>query len=365
MTVLQVPHYQPAPPTKADLDYADLPIIDLSKAATENGRQELVVEVRDALFNHGFFYIINHGYKSEQTARMLDIADIPFSQTSDEEKNTYLAKIKDTGSYQGYKLRQYWLIGNGVRDQIEHYNINHDVTRREHPETIRPFIPEIEEFIKHNHFNVLYPILRILALILELPEETFVNMHSFCRPSKGETYVRFMKYHPRPEDEELKTRNVWLRGHTDLGTITILHSQPVAALQVLTKDNAWKWVRHIENALIINTGDALEFLSGGFFKPTIHRVVQPPQDQRTYTRLGLYYFCLTDDDVKLAPLKDSPVLKRIGITSKFDKKDTPTMEQWRKGRTSTYGLTDDKKMEKKENGVHVELVNGIPVSHYN
>ncbi|KAF9011703.1 hypothetical protein BDQ17DRAFT_1232931 [Cyathus striatus] len=365
MAVLQVPHHEPAPPTKADLDYADLPIIDLSKAATQSGRQGLAAEVRDALVNHGFFYVINHGYTPEQQSRMLDIGDVPFSQTSDEEKNTYIGNIKETGSYQGYKLRQYWVIDNGVRDQIEHYNINHDVTRRQHPETIRPFIPEIEAFAKHNHLNVLHPILRILALILELPEETFVNMHNFCRPSRGETYVRFMKYHPRSEDDELKTKNVWMKGHTDIGTVSILYSQPVSALQILTKDGTWKWVRHVENALIINTGDALEFLSGGFFKPTIHRVVQPPEDQRTYTRLGLYYFCVTDDDVKLTPLKDSPVLQRVGITSRFDEKDAPTMEQWRKGRTSVYGLTDEKKMEKKGNGAQVELVNGIPVTYYN
>jgi isopenicillin N synthase-like dioxygenase len=58
---------------------------------------------------------------------------------------------------------------------------------------------------------------------------------------------------------------------TDFGTITVLYSQPVAALQILTKEGQWKWVQHIENALVINAGDALEFLSGGFYKATIHR----------------------------------------------------------------------------------------------
>ena len=36
----------------------------------------------------------------------------------------------------------------------------------------------------------------------------------------------------------------------DFGTITILYSQPVAALQILTKDGSWKWVKHVENALV-------------------------------------------------------------------------------------------------------------------
>jgi hypothetical protein len=74
-----------------------------------------------------------------KTARIFDIADTPFSAVSDSEKRIYAGKIKQTGSYQGYKLRQYWVrdslaqykvaqfnqiqhIDAGVRDQLEHYN---------------------------------------------------------------------------------------------------------------------------------------------------------------------------------------------------------------------------------------------------
>jgi isopenicillin N synthase-like dioxygenase len=48
------------------VDYADLPIIDLSKAETADGRSQLAKEVVDAMTNQGFFYVINHGYTSEQ-----------------------------------------------------------------------------------------------------------------------------------------------------------------------------------------------------------------------------------------------------------------------------------------------------------
>jgi hypothetical protein len=46
---------------------------------------------------------------SIQTERMFDIADVPFSQVSDDEKQKYVATPKQTGSYQGYKLREYWV----------------------------------------------------------------------------------------------------------------------------------------------------------------------------------------------------------------------------------------------------------------
>ncbi len=40
---------------------------------------------------------------------MFDIADVPFSSVESDEKRLYTAKMKETGSYQGYKPRQYWV----------------------------------------------------------------------------------------------------------------------------------------------------------------------------------------------------------------------------------------------------------------
>ncbi|OCH86740.1 Clavaminate synthase-like protein [Obba rivulosa] len=356
----QIPHYEPAPATKESLDYAALTIVDLSKAKTPQERAELSVQVRDAMMSQGFFYVVNHGLTPTQNARIFDIADVPFAHVTDEEKRQYAGNIKATGSYQGYKLRQYWHIDAGVHDQLEHYNLNRDVTKKAHPRALRPLLPEIEAWARFNHLEVLHPILRLLALGMELPEDAFVNQHGY--DAAGETYVRFMKYYPRSEEEEEKTKNVWLKGHTDFGTVTILWSQPVAALQILSPDGNWRWVRHIDNALVINAGDAMEFLSGGFYKATIHRVVQPPADQRGYTRVGAFYFAMTDDNVKLVPHADSPVLQRHGIKRRCEDADAPTMEQWRRGRTSAYGQTD---LKRAENGVEEEVINGVIVKHYN
>ncbi|KAF9460593.1 hypothetical protein BDZ94DRAFT_1222828 [Collybia nuda] len=361
LVVPEVPHYVHPPPTKENLDFADLAVIDLEKYKTPEGKAQLVEDVRNAMTTAGFFYVINHGFTQDQTDRIFDIANLPFAHVNDEDKQKYIAHIKETGSYQGYKLRQYWHIDAGVRDQLEHYNIHHDVTKREHPEILRPFMPEIDAFSRHNHFNVMFPILRLLALGLELPEDTFVNQHDFDAPSDG--WIRFMKYYPRTEEDEQKTKNVWLKGHTDFGSLTMLWSQPVSALQIMTPSGQWKWVKHIPNAMVVNTGEALEFLSGGYYKGTIHRVVQPPADQRNVPRLGAFYFALTNDDVKLTPLTESPVLQRVGITRRFKDEDAPTMGEWRKGRASAYGQTTLHDSKKK--GVQEEFINGVVVRHYN
>ena len=48
------------------VDYADLAIVDLAKAATPEGLQELVGQVQAGMREYGFLYVINHGLTQEQ-----------------------------------------------------------------------------------------------------------------------------------------------------------------------------------------------------------------------------------------------------------------------------------------------------------
>jgi len=114
---------------------------------------------------------------------------------------------------------------------------------------------------------------------------------------------------------------------------------------------------------VINTGDMMTFFTGGYYKPTIHRVIQPPSDQSAYNRLGAYYFAMPDNDVRLLPCAESPVLKRVGIERQCLDEDAPSCETWRKGRTTTYGRSELKKGV--ERGVEEEVIEGIVVKHYN
>ena len=44
------------------MEWAELAIIDLSKAKTPEGRIQVANQARDAMRGVGFFYLINHGY---------------------------------------------------------------------------------------------------------------------------------------------------------------------------------------------------------------------------------------------------------------------------------------------------------------
>ena len=106
----------------------------------------------------------------------------------------------------------------------------------------------------------------------------------------------------------------------------------------------------------------MEMLSGGFYKATIHRVVQPPRDQRGFTRLGAFYFAMCKDDVKLVPVSESPVLQREGAVRKISDGNAPTMREWREGRSKAYGLSE---LKRRDDTVEEQVINGVVVRHYN
>ncbi|KAF9450667.1 Clavaminate synthase-like protein [Macrolepiota fuliginosa MF-IS2] len=238
-----------------------------------------------------------------------------------------------------------------------------EILTRDHPEPLRPFLPEIDAFAKHAHINIFDNLLRIIAMTLGLDEGHFVKLNDHS--AEAETFLRFVKYFPRPEEDEQKSQNVWLKGHTDFVSLTLLFSQPVSALQIMTKDGKWKWVKHIDNAIVVNIGDAIEFFSGGYYQSTIHRVRQPPDDQRNHPRVGVIYFITPHDDVELEPVMESPLVQRADLGKlRFVGGEVPTMEKYRKSRVMNYGGLQALRPGLQE-GVEVEDLGGVVVQHYN
>jgi isopenicillin N synthase-like dioxygenase len=107
---------------------------------------------------------------------------------------------------------------------------------------------------------------------------------------KGEDHLRYMHYAARSPEENKQVGDLYSPGHTDLGTVTLLFRQPVAALQILNSEGKWKWVRPQDGTITINTCDALTALTGGLIKSSVHRVHAPPADQAHVDRLGVLYF---------------------------------------------------------------------------
>jgi len=254
------------------------------------------------------------------------------------EKEQHLAPILEKGSFRGYKLQNFWEIENGVRDRIESYNFDlHDLEPPEsHPALLRPYLDDVRDFLGEVRIQVLKRVLSLMDGALEAPEGTLWKLHDHDGGSARDV-LKYLLYEPMNPSEAEKAHNVYLPEHTDFNTVTTLFSQPVAGLQVKGFDGSWKWVKHQENAILINTGDNITFLSGGVFKAAMHRVVRPPEDQVHLRRVGLFHFSRALDGTLLLPLSQSPVAQKEGKNMFEPGTRVLTTDEWESARTSVYG----------------------------
>ncbi|KIW87119.1 uncharacterized protein Z519_12230 [Cladophialophora bantiana CBS 173.52] len=139
VTKPEIEHFVPVNPTSEPLEYAELVTLDLS--TYDNGpdaRKKLADELKQAMRTQGFFVVVNHGISIEQIDRQVDIGYHVLTKAPLEEKQRLEGRMKQEGSYQDFKLRNYRQIDQGVKDQIEQYNWNRDLTLCEHPSIFTP-----------------------------------------------------------------------------------------------------------------------------------------------------------------------------------------------------------------------------------
>ncbi|KAF2446408.1 2OG-Fe(II) oxygenase superfamily protein [Karstenula rhodostoma CBS 690.94] len=324
--------YRQVPETQFELQWADLATLDLSLFDTPGGKEKLAKQLFQAIEKIGFFYVINFGLSQEAVDRQFAIGKELFNLPTDE-KLKYRADLEN-GGYNGYKPLGLREMRPGVNDNTEIYNIPKFIPQleRSHPDIINTHREEIERFARHINDDIVGKLLVLFAIILELPEDFFLQKHRY--DEKSDCHLRYMKYHKRTREQNETLGNVWVKGHTDFGSLTLLFRQPVAALQVRTPEGEWRYVKPYPGSITVNLADSLEFLTNGFLKSSIHRVVAPPPDQADIDRLGVLYFVRPEDSVVLNPIQ-SPVLEKLGYTkTKDDSTVGITAGEWVKARVA-------------------------------
>lgn len=140
----------------------------------------------------------------------------------------------------------------------------------------------------------------------------------------------------------------------------------------------------LTRTVVVNTADALQFLTGGVFKATRHRVIRPPADQADIIRYILIHFARTRRDLLLNPILESPLVARLGKNEFQERIDAggqaPTQDEWLRERIRRTGnelcesptvflrfsmkLNVDDANSKQRNGEVEEEVLGKKVEYY-
>ncbi|KAK4688135.1 hypothetical protein P7C73_g1992, partial [Tremellales sp. Uapishka_1] len=364
--------YVPKPSPTEDLDYASLKTLDLS--LMDSGRAEdldkLVATCEDSMVNCGFLYLKNHGLSLEefQIAQHVLVDDT----ITGEEKRKF-AQNQKSGSFAGYKPKGEWHLGGGAFRDVNLI-----------PETIKPFMDEIVAFLEKVIDRVQRRLLLLLSRVLEMPDDYLWNTVHSSHDVVGEGYFRHMLYHPMSPEQRKLSGGRMMTGHVgewsshrktqlmwaDFGTTTLLFSQPIAALQILSFDDVWRYVKYEPGSIIVNLGECFEALSGFNFKATRHRVYTPPPSQMDMQRLGLVLFNQPDKWVTMGPLLDSPFVQARGYRHRFQDlvdagKEPMTAGMWKASRVADYKLKDtDVVKDKHGKEMRVMTVHGVTMKEY-
>ncbi|ORY27925.1 putative UPF0676 protein [Naematelia encephala] len=325
--------YSQTPETTANLEWAELVNLKLSKFDQPGGKEELAQQLKYAVHNVGFFYVSDFGLSQEEVDFQFKIGQ-EFFELPMEEKVKYAADHKNH-SYNGYNGPAVFEGGSQIdnpRHNIESYNIpkfTPDFPPKEsHPTLIQNHWEMIESFARTIHTNVIERLLVIFALVLELEDEDFFKKQHAYEP-KGEGHMRYMLYRARDAKINEAAKDLYSTGHTDLGSLTLLFRQPVAGLQVLGNDGKYRWVKAVPGTITVNIADTLSLISGHYLKSSIHRVAIPPPDQRHLDRYGVLFFIRPNNQEPVAVVKNSRLLERNGVYENLEERQPPlTVGEW-------------------------------------
>ncbi|KAK5938898.1 hypothetical protein PMZ80_009090 [Knufia obscura] len=330
-----LPKYEQAAVTTQELDWADLVTLDLSDFDNPGGKERLAEQLFDAVQNIGFFYVIGFGASQDEVDRQFAIGK-EFFNLSMEEKLKFRADLEH-GGYNGYKPLGLREIKPGHFDNTEIYNIPKFLPafERPHPEIIKQHYAEIEHFSKMIYENVVRKLLLLFAIVLELPEDYFLETHEYDQLS--DCHLRYMKYHKKTLEQNAQIDNI------------------------RTPDGkGWKWVKPYPESITVNLADVLQFITNGFLKSSIHRVVAPPPDQAHLDRYGVLYFVRPRSDLKLNPVQ-SKVMERLGYDKAVDEKAVGlTAGEWVKARVKNNVEKYPDAKDKNE----ATILGGVKVKYY-
>ena len=263
-----------------------IPTINISSLINNNfntdSAKKTLLKIKKASIEIGFFQIVSHGI-SKKTIKDITSVGNNFFKSSNLNKMKLAPKKwnkKNKNIYRGYfpndvngkegldigDLKVTKSYAAKLKNQyIEYLDLKKSLNKKS--------IKVLENYYD-NIFNLSETLFKSIIKIYNLD---IVKSKIAFRRQKTLSTLRFNFYPNQTKPVEISKQDGVALGcetHVDSGIFTILYQDKKGGLQVQNRNNKkWYDVPFNRNALIVNTGLALEFLSKGKFKATNHRVL--------------------------------------------------------------------------------------------
>lgn len=333
-------------PVRRDDGESIVPIIDIAALSEgdEDARMEVARKIGEACEDIGFFVVVNHGIPrsivNSAWEKTKEFFDLPL-----EEKATLITEDEATYPY-GYSALGAEILSRGKKvdgaqdgeeekeeaaeaakpaggDMKEMFNIGPRDPEAGMPPRRLPSKPEgmaeAWEAYYEEAAALASRLLRAFALALGLEEGWFED--------KMDRHISALRANNYPDQKDLVVPEGSIRcsAHTDYGTVTILKSGG-PGLQV-SKDKecpVWHDVPFVEDGFVINLGDLMRRWTNDRWSSTLHRVINPPQDEAAAwgRRMALAFFHNLNKDAEVEAIpscvsEESPALYDSIVAGEF------------------------------------------------
>ena len=263
-----------------------IPTINISsivnKGFNSNQSTKTINKIKKACINIGFFQVTGHGINKENIKNTCNVGNKFFNSPENNKKKLAPKKwnYKNKNIYRGYfpndvNGKEGLDIGDPKvtkkyaslikKQYIEYINLNKSLDNKS--------IKILAEYFD-KIFNLGETLFKCVIKLYK--KDTKISNLAFSRLKTLST-LRFNYYPNQKKPVEISKQDGAALGcetHVDSGIFTILHQDKKGGLQVQNRKNKkWYDVPYNKNALVVNTGLALQFLSKGKFKATNHRVL--------------------------------------------------------------------------------------------
>jgi isopenicillin N synthase-like dioxygenase len=272
-----------------------VPIIDLSNRDTGAGRAEISAAIRRVCETSGFFTIVGHGVSKDLVERMYTTTNGFFTLPEAEKELSANQGVgvsglrRPGGPYEAFAAHVTGDLSEEERSKLGDYPATWKAAN------IWPnaeFKAVWDEYIAAMT-ALSADIMRLFALALELNEDFFDR--------KFDEHVSLLLanyYYPDPKPDQLRRD-----AHTDWGSLTVLYVEDaLGGLQVLRGEDDWLDVPAIPGSFVVNIGDLMAFWTGGRWKSTVHRVVNPESGNAS-SRISIPFFYLPNHDTSIEPMQ--------------------------------------------------------------
>ncbi len=266
-------------PVASQLDFSEIPVIDIAPLLTCVNEAETINQIQDACRRVGFFYIENHGVSPATVTRIREQAKLFFSLPKPQ-KDALLVDHQMRG-YLPLDYRSFEGEDRAATSRQEGFWMGLEARETDD----RPLdgvnqwpraVPELQTAMEQYFValeSVSEALMRGFARALGLEEDTLLAF--FRDPT-----TRLKLNHYPPQENPTDEHHIGVVPHADSGAFTILWQDHHGGLEVINKKGEWVGAPPIDNTFVVNLGNIMQIWSGGQFSSTQHRVINRGTNDR-------------------------------------------------------------------------------------